>query len=87
MVLKYHVLHSYYPLGSLESIVNPIHPTLAIESMGAETYTINISRVNGLVVVDTGVVQASITQTIFDKNLFTVFAVPKVLLPHKMFDK
>ncbi|KAJ8750581.1 hypothetical protein K2173_015748 [Erythroxylum novogranatense] len=36
IVLKFHVLHSYYPLGSLELIVNPVQPTLATEDMGAE---------------------------------------------------
>ncbi|XP_057842906.1 fasciclin-like arabinogalactan protein 4 [Cryptomeria japonica] len=85
VVLKYHVLHSYYPLGSLESIVNPVQPTLATESMGAGRYTLNITRINGSVTVDTGIVQASITQTVFDQKPLAIFAVPRVLLPREMF--
>ncbi|KAI6686804.1 hypothetical protein NL676_032717 [Syzygium grande] len=87
VVLKFHVLHSYYPLGSLESIVNPLQPTLATEDMGAGSYTLNISRVNGSVAIDTGIVQASVTQTVFDENPVAIFGVSKVLLPREIFGK
>ncbi|XP_010252126.1 PREDICTED: fasciclin-like arabinogalactan protein 4 [Nelumbo nucifera] len=87
VVLKFHVLHSYYPLGSLESIVNPVQPTLATEAMGAGTFTLNITRVNGSVAIDTGIVQASITQTVFDQNPVSIFAVSRVLLPREIFGK
>jgi uncharacterized surface protein with fasciclin (FAS1) repeats len=86
-VLRFHVLHSYYPLGSLESIVNPVQPTLATEDTEAGRFTINITRVNGSVAIDTGVVQACITRTVFDQNPVAVFAVSKVLLPREMFGK
>ncbi|KAF0919400.1 hypothetical protein E2562_029346 [Oryza meyeriana var. granulata] len=86
-VLRFHVLHSYYPLGSLESIVNPVQPTLATERSEAGRFTLNITRVNGSVAIDTGVVQASITRTVFDQNPVAVFAVSKVLLPKEMFGR
>ncbi|MCL7044186.1 hypothetical protein MKW94_020182 [Papaver nudicaule] len=85
--LKFHVLHSYYPLGSLESIVNPVQPTLATEEMGAGRFTLNITRVNGSVAIDTGIVQATITQTVFDQNPVSIFAVSRVLLPREFFGK
>ncbi|KAK6935863.1 FAS1 domain [Dillenia turbinata] len=85
VVLKFHVLHSYYPLGSLESIVNPVQPTLATEDMGAGSFTLNISRVNGSVAIDTGIVQASITQTVFDQKPVAIFGISKVLLPREIF--
>ncbi|KAF5446948.1 hypothetical protein F2P56_032541 [Juglans regia] len=87
VVLKFHVLHSYYPLGSLESIVNPVQPTLATEAMGAGSFTLNISRVNGSVAIDTGIVQASVTQTVFDQNPVAIFGVSEVLLPREVFGK
>eukprot|EP00252_Welwitschia_mirabilis_P023405 TRINITY_DN659_c0_g1_i2.p1 TRINITY_DN659_c0_g1~~TRINITY_DN659_c0_g1_i2.p1 ORF type:complete len:411 (-),score=32.65 TRINITY_DN659_c0_g1_i2:159-1391(-) len=87
VVLRFHVLHSYYPLGSLESIVNPVQPTLATESIGAGRYTLNITRANGSVIVDTGVVQASITQTVYDQKPLAIFGVSKVLLPQELFGK
>ncbi|XP_042430419.1 fasciclin-like arabinogalactan protein 4 [Zingiber officinale] len=85
VVLRFHVLHSYYPLGSLESIVNPVQPTLATENTGAGRFTLNITRVNGSVAIDTGMVQASITRTVFDQNPVAIFAVSKVLLPREIF--
>lgn len=87
VILKFHVLHSYYPLGSLESIVNPVQPTLATEDMGAGRFTLNITRFNGSVAIDTGIVQASITQTVFDQKPVSIFAVSKVLLPREIFGK
>ncbi|KAL6614187.1 hypothetical protein ACP70R_036457 [Stipagrostis hirtigluma subsp. patula] len=87
VVLRFHVLHSYYPLGSLESIVNPVQPTLATEFTEAGRFTLNITRVNGSIAIDTGVVQASITRTVFDQNPVAVFAVSKVLLPKEMFSR
>uniref|UniRef100_A0A0A9BQA0 FAS1 domain-containing protein n=1 Tax=Arundo donax TaxID=35708 RepID=A0A0A9BQA0_ARUDO len=87
VVLRFHVLHSYYPLGSLESIVNPVQPTLATEYTEAGRFTLNITRVNGSIAIDTGVVQASITRTVFDQNPVAVFAVSEVLLPKEMFSR
>ncbi|KAL6506374.1 hypothetical protein OROGR_024555 [Orobanche gracilis] len=85
VVLKFHVLHSYYPLGTLELIVNPIYPTLATEGNGAGRFTVNISRVNGSVAIDTGIVLASITQTVLEQNPVAIFGVSKVLLPGEYF--
>ncbi|KAL2487784.1 Fasciclin-like arabinogalactan protein 4 [Forsythia ovata] len=87
VVLRFHVLHCYYPLGSLESIVNPVQPTLATEQIGAASFTLNISRVNGSVGIDTGIVQASVTQTVFDQKPVAIFGVSKVLLPREFFGK
>ncbi|CAK9188284.1 unnamed protein product [Ilex paraguariensis] len=87
VVLKFHVLHSYYPLGSLQSIVNPVQPTLATEDNGAGSYTLNISRVNGSLAIDTGIVQASVTQTVIDQNPVAIFGISRVLLPSEIFGK
>ncbi|KAL8501721.1 hypothetical protein ACS0TY_021007 [Phlomoides rotata] len=87
VVLRFHVLHSYYPLGSLKSIVNPIYPTLATEQNGAGRFTVNISRLNESVAIDTGIVQASVTQTVLDQNPVAIFGVSKVLLPREFFGR
>ncbi|XP_019199339.1 PREDICTED: fasciclin-like arabinogalactan protein 4 [Ipomoea nil] len=87
VVLRFHVLHSYYPLGSLESIVNPLQPTLATEQNGAGSFTLNISRINGSVSIETGIVQALVTQTAFDQNPVAIFGISHVLLPKEFFGK
>jgi len=56
--------------------------------MGAGSYTLNISRVNGsIVTINSGVVLAVVTQTAFDQNPVSVFGVSKVLLPKELFPK
>jgi hypothetical protein len=71
----------------LESIVNPVQPTLATEDMGAGSFTLNISRANGSVAIDSGIVLASVTQTVFDQNPVAIFGVSKVLLPKEIFGR
>ncbi|KAK5846759.1 hypothetical protein PVK06_003057 [Gossypium arboreum] len=44
VVLKFHVLHSYYPLGSLELIVNLVQPTLVTEDSNASNFTTDSLR-------------------------------------------
>ncbi|KAL4200144.1 hypothetical protein AMTRI_Chr03g54940 [Amborella trichopoda] len=85
LILKYHVLLSYYPLGSLQTILNPVQPTLATEEIGAGTYTLNITRLRGNVAVSSGIVIAPVTQTVFDQKPLAIFTVPKVLLPKEIF--
>ncbi|GAB4824396.1 hypothetical protein Ancab_007283 [Ancistrocladus abbreviatus] len=85
LVLKFHVLHSYYPLGLLQSIVNPVQPTLATEDNGAGSFTLNISRVNGSVAINSGTVQALVTRTVFDQNPVAIFGISHVLLPREIF--
>ncbi|KAF3778910.1 Fasciclin-like arabinogalactan protein 4 [Nymphaea thermarum] len=85
VVLKYHALHSYYPLGSLQSIVNPVQPTLATEEQGAGSFTLNIARTNGSLSINTGIAAASITQTVFDQNPVAIFGISAVLLPREIF--
>lgn len=87
VVLRFHVLHSYYPLGSLESIVNPVQPTLATEAMGAGRFTLNISKINESVAISTGIVQAAVTQTVSDQKPLVVFGISMVLLPTEIFGK
>ncbi|CAN1282874.1 Fasciclin-like arabinogalactan protein 4 [Linum perenne] len=62
-------------------------PTLATEDIGAGRFTLNISRVNGSVAIDSGIVQASVTQTVFDQNPVAIFGVSRVLLPKEIFGK
>uniref|UniRef100_A0A6N2KH09 Uncharacterized protein n=1 Tax=Salix viminalis TaxID=40686 RepID=A0A6N2KH09_SALVM len=79
--------YSFYLSQLLSSIVNPVQPTLATEDMGAGSFTLNISRVNGSVAIDSGIVQASVTQTVFDQNPVVIFGVSKVLLPKEIFGR
>ncbi|VFQ98195.1 unnamed protein product [Cuscuta campestris] len=86
-VLRFHILLSYYPLGSLERVVNPIEPTMATDLRGAGRFTLYISKVNGSVSIDTGIVQTSVIRTVIEQNPVAIFGVSKVLLPVEFFSK
>ncbi|CAL5344116.1 unnamed protein product [Camellia sinensis] len=58
-----------------------------MEDMGAERFTLNISKVNGSVAIDTGIVQALVTQTVFDQNPVAIFEASRVLLLREIFGK
>ncbi|KAJ7519597.1 hypothetical protein O6H91_20G045400 [Diphasiastrum complanatum] len=83
-MLKFHVLSSYFPLGSLQTVSNPALPTEASGSSGGK-YTQNISSVKGVVIIDTGVSKAQITNTLYDQPPVSVFAIDNVLLPPELF--
>ncbi|MCI64444.1 fasciclin-like arabinogalactan protein 4-like, partial [Trifolium medium] len=60
--------------------------TLASEDMGAPSFLLNISSINGsMVVISTGVVEAVITRTMFDHYPVVIYAVSMVLLPTELF--
>ncbi|KAE9594263.1 putative fasciclin-like arabinogalactan protein [Lupinus albus] len=77
VMLKFHVLLYYYPLGSLESIMNPVQLTLATETMGVVRFTLNILHRNDSIAINIGIVQATATQRIFYWNPTTVLGVSK----------
>ncbi|VFR03305.1 unnamed protein product [Cuscuta campestris] len=86
-ILRFHVLHSYYPLGTLEKVVNPTEPTLETEQNWAGSFTLNISKINGSLTIGTGNVQASVTQTVYDQNPVAIFGISHVLLPVEFFGR
>ncbi|KAJ6698724.1 FASCICLIN-LIKE ARABINOGALACTAN PROTEIN 4 [Salix purpurea] len=67
-VLKFHVLHSYYPLGSLESIVNPVQPTLATEDMGIVLASVTQTVFDQNPVAIFGVSKVLLPKEIFGSN-------------------
>ncbi|XXG67768.1 hypothetical protein AAC387_Pa06g1034 [Persea americana] len=68
-------------------IVNPVQLMLATEDSGVGRFTLNIRRVNGSAAIRTGIVQASITLTVFNENPVAIFAVSRILLPKEIFGK
>ncbi|KAG5243669.1 fasciclin arabinogalactan protein [Salix suchowensis] len=75
----------FVPTDSAFADLSENDPTLATEDMGAGSFTLNISRANGSVAIDSGIVLASVTQTVFDQNPVAIFGVSKVLLPKEIF--
>ncbi|KAJ7538722.1 hypothetical protein O6H91_07G076800 [Diphasiastrum complanatum] len=82
-LLQYHVLSSYYTLGSLQTVPNPAITTLASGNNGK--YTVSISSVNGIAVIDTTVDKANISNTLYDQPPVSIFEIDRVLLPPEIF--
>jgi hypothetical protein len=62
--------------------------TLATLNMGSQTFLLNISGINGSVVqIDTGMVRAVITRTVYDHRPNVIYEVSKVLLFPELFGK
>jgi hypothetical protein len=88
LFVKGHILPSYLPLNPLRSTQMFMQQTLATLNMGSQTFLLNISGINGSVVqIDTGVVRAVITRTVYDHRPNVIYEVSKVLLSPDLFGK
>jgi hypothetical protein len=62
-----------------------MQPTVASIDLGLNTFLVNISGINGSVHIDTGIVRAVITRTLYDHRPNVIYAVSKVLLFPEVF--
>ncbi|MCH80999.1 fasciclin-like arabinogalactan protein 8 [Trifolium medium] len=85
LLIKAHVCSGYYRLALLQSAVLQNLPTFATDATGAELYTLNISGLNGVVTLSTGIVEAKLVKILYDRKPIVVYGVPKVLLPKEIF--
>lgn len=83
-LLQYHVLTAYAPLGSLEKLTNPVSTTLATPP-ASSSFTLNISALAANVGISTGLVNTSVTNTLYDNPPVAVFSIGAVLLPKEIF--
>lgn len=88
LVLEYHALNTYYALGTLKEFKNPAAPTVATSdprSGGAGQFTVNVTSVNGVFTIYTGVVVAPVIDTVLEEKPVSIFVIDKVLLPKSLF--
>lgn len=83
-LLQYHALTAYAPLGSLEKLANPVSTTLATPPTSS-SFTLNISALAANVAISTGLVNTSVTNTLYDNPPVAVFSIGAVLLPKELF--
>ncbi|KAH7439444.1 hypothetical protein KP509_04G060700 [Ceratopteris richardii] len=88
LVLEYHALNTYYALGTLKEFKNPAAPTVATSdprSGGAGQFTVNVTSVDGVFTIYTGVVAAPVLDTVLEEAPVSIFVIEKVLLPRTLF--
>ncbi|KAM3340102.1 fasciclin-like arabinogalactan protein 11 [Capsicum galapagoense] len=82
-LVKFHILPSYFSLSQFQTASNPV-PTQAGGTTNRE-FPINITTNGTAVNITTGIVNASLTSTIYTDNQLAIYQVDKVLLPLKFF--
>ncbi|XP_040993541.1 fasciclin-like arabinogalactan protein 12 [Juglans microcarpa x Juglans regia] len=82
-LIQFHTLPSFYSLSNFETVSNPVR-TQAGDSTPGE-YPLNVTSMGNQVNISTGVVNASVSGTVYSDNRLAVYRVDKVLLPMDLF--
>ncbi|XP_019225743.1 PREDICTED: fasciclin-like arabinogalactan protein 12 [Nicotiana attenuata] len=82
-LVKFHILPSYYSLSQFQTASNPLH-TQAGGTTNRE-FPINITTNGTAVNITTGILNASVSSTIYTDNQLAIYQVDKVLLPLQFF--
>ncbi|KAJ1395956.1 FAS1 domain [Sesbania bispinosa] len=82
-LLQFHILPTLYTMSQFQTASNPLH-TQAGNSDDGE-YPLNVTTSGNQVNVTTGVVDTTVSNTIYTDNQLAVYQVDKVLLPMALF--
>ncbi|XP_049342656.1 fasciclin-like arabinogalactan protein 12 [Solanum verrucosum] len=82
-LVKFHILPSYFSLSQFQTASNPLN-TQAGGTTNRE-FPINITTNGTAVNITTGIVNASVSSTIYTDNQLAIYQVDKVLLPLQFF--
>jgi len=82
-LVQFHILPTLYTISQFQTASNPLH-TQAGSSDDGE-YPLNVTTSGNQVNVTTGVVDTTVSNTIFSDNQLAVYQVDKVLLPMALF--
>lgn len=82
-LIQFHVLPAVYSLTQFDTITNPVHTQAGNSENGQ--YPLNITMAGNTVNISSGVVNATVTNTVYTDEQLSVFQVDKVLLPLDIF--
>lgn len=80
-LLQFHLLPSFESLSNFQTISNPVRT----QSSNTRDYPLNITTTGGAVNISTGLVNTSISGTVYSDNQVAIYRVEKVLLPLALF--
>ncbi|XP_030506080.2 fasciclin-like arabinogalactan protein 12 [Cannabis sativa] len=80
-LLQYHILPSYVPLQNFETLTNPVRT----QASNTEDYPMNITTEGNFVNISTGIVNATLSGTVYSDNQLAIYRVDTVLLPLGIF--
>ncbi|GAU20278.1 hypothetical protein TSUD_337590 [Trifolium subterraneum] len=82
-LLQFHILPTLYTISQFQTASNPLH-TQAGNSDDGE-YPLNVTTSGNQVNVTTGVIETTVSNTIYSDNQLAVYQVDQVLLPMALF--
>lgn len=82
-LIQFHVLPSFLSVSQFQTVSNPVRTQAGNSNNGQ--FPLNITSSNNQVNVSTGLVDATVANTIYSDNQLAVYQVDKVLLPLAIF--
>lgn len=82
-LIQFHVLPSFYSISQFQTVSNPLRTQAGDSSNGQ--FPLNVTTSANQVNITTGVVDATVANTIFTDSQFALYQVDKVLLPLDIF--
>ncbi|KAF8663024.1 hypothetical protein HU200_055614 [Digitaria exilis] len=84
-LVQYHVVSTAIPMSQFDTVSNPLRTQAGSTSPGE--YPLNVTSEGQQVNITTGVVNATVSNTLYTSDNMVVYTVDKVLLPPKLFGK
>ncbi|KAF5470686.1 hypothetical protein F2P56_011183 [Juglans regia] len=82
-LIQFHTLPNFYSLSNFETVSNPVRTQAGDSTPG--DFPLNVTSMGNQVNISTGVVNASVSGTVYSDNQLAVYRVDKVLLPMDLF--
>lgn len=82
-LIQFHVLPSFLSVSQFQTVSNPVRTQAGNSNNGQ--FPLNITSSNNQVNVSTGLVDATVANTIYSDNQLAIYQVDKVLLPLAIF--
>ncbi|KAF3455024.1 hypothetical protein FNV43_RR05472 [Rhamnella rubrinervis] len=80
-LLQYHLLPSFIPISSFQTVSNPVRT----QASDTYEYPLNITTTGSIVNISTGLVNTTISGTVYSDNQLAIYKVDRVLLPLGIF--
>ncbi|XP_015874345.3 fasciclin-like arabinogalactan protein 12 [Ziziphus jujuba] len=80
-LLEYHFLPAFVPISSFQTVSNPVRT----QASDTYEYPLNITTTGSIVNISTGIVNTTISGTVYTDNQLAIYKVDRVLLPLGVF--
>jgi|UniRef100_A0A2N9HPQ9 uncharacterized surface protein with fasciclin (FAS1) repeats len=82
-LIQFHILPTYYTLANFQTVSNPLRTQAGDNKPG--DYPLNVTSTGSQANISTGLVNATVTGTLFSNFQLAIYQVDKVLLPLDLF--